>query len=248
VTSKLGLPQWMAVGGLLIGLASSGFCAQLSFKGVNAGYVMGGVYTSPYSIAVNGTAELMICDDFTAHVSGSWTANETSLSSLQSQTAVNQNLKFPQDCGSLSEQACAQQQTFNYATVAVLASQLMSLGNFYQAEAAYYSYAIWAVFYPTLVTNNPTSGVGDLTPTQLDAVNAKLSAARGIVQGNANGNGGIVNLGLLPNLTIYSPVPDGASQEFLKVSMPEPSSISIILINLLAVVGLIFVLRRRMPA
>lgn len=71
---------------VLVCCATAAFAdVSMQLTGVNSGYVMGGVYTSPYSITVGGTPMLLICDDFTTNISlgYSWSASTTSLTDLQ---------------------------------------------------------------------------------------------------------------------------------------------------------------------
>src|SRR5262245_28542722 len=77
---------------LLISTGTIGSAATDTLKLVNAGsgYVMGGVYTSPYGVAIDGspTPTLLICDDFETNVSigQTWTAIPTTLADLQAGT------------------------------------------------------------------------------------------------------------------------------------------------------------------
>src|ERR1035438_10716303 len=66
----------------------------LTVQNPGAGSVMGGVYTSPYGISVNGTPTLLICDDFETDISLglSWQANPTALTQISSATVSG--LKF----------------------------------------------------------------------------------------------------------------------------------------------------------
>ncbi len=117
------------------------------------------------------------------------------------------------------------------------------------------SYAIWDIFDPTLL-NSVSNPYGTLTTAELNAALADLSAAQTLVAGVASG--GTVNLGALDvggqaiaSLTIYTPNPLGVSQEFLSVtmappSMPEPSYPAVLAIDLMGVVGLILLFRRRL--
>jgi hypothetical protein len=215
---------------------------NMTLTGVNAGYVMGGVYTSPYNVTVNGTPMLLICDDFTFEIPSipwSWTATTTDLSALPSSTP-----RF--NTGN---------EVYNYSVAAVLASELMSLPNLYSEAAGELSYAIWGIFDPVLLSNNPASGVGHLTSTELCAVtNANCSAgtppgyldqARAIVDAATN-NG---TLSSLPQITIYTPInfpPGNNSQEFIGLTaMPEPSSLALLGLDLLGLAGLVFFIRRR---
>jgi hypothetical protein len=232
------------------------FCGQGAFAqvsmtltGVNAGYVMGGVYTSPYSITANGTPMLLICDDFTFDIPTipySWTAGTTSFASLDGETTASTAVRF--------DDSNAKQQVADYATAAVLAAELMALPNDYSEAAGDLSYAIWGVFDPTLLSSNPSSGEGSLSSTDLALAEQYLSAAQALVAGATNASG-VVNLSSisidgnpLEGLTIYTPlVPPGPnSQEFLSVTVGEPPSPIVLGADLLALAGLILIGRRRM--
>ena len=64
-------------------LGASAFAEDhLALQNVGAGFGMGGVFTSPYGISIDGSAPvLMICDDFSTEISlgQTWNAVETSL-------------------------------------------------------------------------------------------------------------------------------------------------------------------------
>jgi hypothetical protein len=229
----------------------------LQLTTVGASAVMGGVYTSPYGVSVNGgPTTLMICDDFTtdSYVGLTWTATETTLSQISNSSVAG--LKFatapysttPGIVGGPSNVG------IDYATAAVLAAQLMSLPNIgtpaENAEmAGELSFAIWGVFDTNLLQNTST-GYGTLTAGQLSAALGYITAAQGLV--SAATSGGVTNLNLISingqsinSLTVYTSNPLGASQEFLRVSMPEPSYPAVLAVDLLAVLGLIVVLRKR---
>ena len=224
--------------------------ATLQFVNANANYAMGGVYTSPYTISVNGTSTLLICDDFATdvHLGSSWTANVTYLSDILS-AAPTDGVRF--DTGSGSAQIS------DYVTAAVLAAQLMAT-NPATVQAGEISYAIWSIFdtsplYASIQTaaNTNTSastGYGSLTAAQSSAIVGYVNSARAIADlalasGNFSG---------ISNLVIYTPItpPGPNSQEFIglstrPISMPEPSSPAILAIDLLGVAGLFLFIRRR---
>jgi len=256
----------------VLAVCTSGTFAQdvsMTLTSVTGDGIMGGVYTSPYSITVGTTPMLLICDDFTYNIPTipySWTAQTTSLTSLQGETTPSTSVKFgetitqptppsglPGTCTS-GDSACAKQQVLDYATAAVLAAQLMALGNYDSEEAGDLSYAIWGIFDPSLLTSNPASGEGALSKSgyvvpgidggDLGAAEYYLSQAQSIVNANALAHGGTVDLSLLPELTIYTPVGSPDSQEFLGVSMAEPSYLSTLVFDLLGV-GVLFVAFRR---
>src|ERR1017187_4850125 len=57
----------------------------MQLTGLNTGYSMGGVYTSPYQIQIDGADTLVLaCDDFTTDISFgyTWHANKNTLSSV----------------------------------------------------------------------------------------------------------------------------------------------------------------------
>jgi hypothetical protein len=209
----------------------------LTLKNTGAGYVMGGVYTSPYGVSINGspTPTLLICDDFLTNISigQTWTATQTTLGALQVGTNPAGTPKFT-----------GPNEIYNYATAAVLASELLSLGNLASEAAGELSYAIWGIFDPTLLTANPASGEGHLTSPELSAAQTYLANAQAVV--NSATTGGVIDLNKLPTLALYTPDPLGASQEFLSVAMPEPGSIALLGFDLLGLAGMVVVVRRKM--
>ena len=56
----------------------------MTLTGVGKGYVMGGVYMSPYVATIDGVSTYVICDDFTTDVwiDDTWEANQYSLSEV----------------------------------------------------------------------------------------------------------------------------------------------------------------------
>jgi hypothetical protein len=214
-----------------------------------AGPSLGGIYISPYTAligapnqtqaVITGVATYVICDDFTTDVSINtppWQAIGTNVASLQGETTPDNTLKF--DHGSTAAQAA--QQMLDYTIAAYLAVEIM------QAKAAGdvtkqgdLSFSLWGLFDPTSVDpNGPLSGHW-IAGTDLTNANQYLTEARNAV----------LTQGLTPtdfaNVTVYSPTPQSASQEYLTVSMAEPSFLALLGIDLLAVIGLILFVRRR---
>jgi MYXO-CTERM domain-containing protein len=207
----------------------------LVLQNTGAGAAMGGVYTSPYGITVNGTPTLLICDDFETDISlgHSWFATPNTLTQISS-TTVN-GLKFassPYSSAILAGSSAAE----DYATAAVLAAELLALPHVGTSlenteSAGELSYAIWSVFDNSLYTSlNSTgsTGFGSLSAGEVAAVDADILLAQALV--NAATVGGVTTLDNISingqpitNLTVYSPNPLGASQEFLTVNTPEPS-------------------------
>jgi len=228
---------------------------------------MGGVYTSPYGISVNGgIPTLLICDDFTTDISlgQTWTASVTTLTTVDSGNV--ENLKFasspydttpgiqgatPPTAPSLTTVA------YDYATAAVLAAELLNLPGVGTSSedtetAGELSYALWAVFDAPLLTSTNT-GYGTLSTGELSAALNDLSAAQSLV--NAATVGGVTTLSdisvdgaSIANMTVYTPTqPNGlaSSQEFVTVAMPEPSFPSTLALDLLAAASLGLVFRKR---
>jgi hypothetical protein len=243
---------------LLLGLVAGLQAADtLNLTSAGANSVMGGVYTSPYGISVNGgPTTLMICDDFTTDISVglTWTANQTTLTQISDASVAG--LKFASSPYNITPGIVGGPSNVvaDYATAAVLAAQLLTLPNVGtvgedSAAAGEISYALWAVFDTKLLQNTDT-GYGTLTTGQLTAAQGYLAAAQGLV--SAATSGGVTDLThisingqSIAGLTIYTPDPKNTSQEFLRVSMPEPSYPTVLAIDLLAVVGLVVALRRR---
>jgi len=204
---------------------------SMQLVNANANYVMGGVYTSPYGISINGgSPTLLICDDFLTNISigQTWSAQVTSLAALQNNPTAT--AKFGNNVTA-------------YATAAVLAAELMGLGNLATETAGELSYAIWGVFDPAVLTGQIQSGEGALTGAELTAAQQFLANAEAVVA--AATVGGKIDLSKIPYLTIYTPNPLGASQEFLAVSMPEPASIVILGMDCLGMAGLALLLKAR---
>jgi hypothetical protein len=223
---------------------------NLVLDNAGANYVMGGVYTSPYGISINGGSPVqLICDDFTTDISlgMSWSAIPTTFAALQASANPIGTPKFT---------PAAEIQ--DYAVTAVLAAELMSLPNLASEQAGEISFALWDVFDPSLLVSTASDpfgsdAYGTLTSTEFNAAQAYLAGAQALVAGATNKQTGVVNLSeisigghAIEGLTIYTPNPLNASQEFLQVSMPEPSYPAILVVDLLAIVGLIVVFRRRL--
>lgn len=229
----------------------------LKLTSAGAGSVMGGVYTSPYGVSITDgqtkTSTLLICDDFWTDVSinQTWTANVTTLQELQDMVGSATNPQVPKFATGPkigSTYSVTELDIANYATAGVLAAQLMSLSNLPVDATARgeLSFAIWGVFDTNLLGNsNPAS----LSSANLNSARGYLSSAHTIVANASVGNvfGATVDLSELPfaSLLIYTPTPLWASQEFLGVSMPEPSSIAILALDLLGLAMLVRFVRRR---
>ncbi len=210
---------------------------------------MAGVYISPYTAligapnqtkaVITGVATYVICDDFTTDVSVNtppWQAIGTNVAALQGEAAPDNVLKF--DHGSTAAQAATQ--ILDYTVAAYLAVEIMEAkwaGDV--TKEGRLSFSLWGLFDPTSVDANGPLSSHWVTGSDLTYANQYLADARNAV----------LTQGLTPasfsNVTVYSPTPQSASQEYLVVSMAEPPFLALLGIDLLAVVGLILFVRRR---
>ena len=198
---------------------------NMTLTGVGTGANMGGVYTSPYVASINGVSTYVICDDFTTDVwvGDTWEANEYTLSEVGS--------SGPQKFTTPDRSPYSIQQEYDAA--AVLAEDVMAnIGN--ATLAGEYSYAIWTLFDPAAIDGY---GGNSLTGSQQSAVNSFRTAA--LTQAASGGASGL-------DVSIYTPNPLGAAQEFLVVNAPEASLPATLGFELVALVGGIFLMRRRL--
>lgn len=233
----------LLLAGVATSLAADGDLHTLKLVDVGSGYVMGGVYTSPYGVTVDGVRELMICDDFKFDIPTipyTWAATETSLTDILNSPPAPGTPKF-----------AGPNMELNYTTAAILAGQLLSLPNLYSSQAGVLSYAIWAIFDPsvlnTIQNGSYYTGHGYLTTDQRETANNLLKDAKdkaALALANKD-------FSAIPQLTIYTPAtgvsPYKDSQEFLRVriTVPEPSFIALLAVDLMGIAGLVLFVRRR---
>ena len=238
----------LAAGILLYG-ATSGFAA-IDFTLTSAGPAnLGGVYTSPYVATIGSTSNVrVICDDFTddVFVGESWTVTATNLSQLPLGGSSSPVLWDTTD----TSPAGQQKQVTDYITAAILAEQLVTL-NPLSLNAELLSYAIWDVFVPTsssVLTAGNNSTVNSYLTTAQTQANDLVAHSATLADATAN----------FANVMIYTADPKssgavtscpagtcGAPQEFLVVSMAEPSAPVLLLVDLLAVLSLVCFFRKR---
>ena len=254
---KHGLQKQAVLSAIVLLAFAGGLFAQTSFTltGVTTSAQMGGVYTSPYfaTIQTAGNTQTgvdVICDDFTDEVwiNESWSVVATSLASLPD---LGTNSPVLWDTG-LSQGA---QQVEDYMTAAILSAELLSINNPSTQQAEDLSFAIWDVF-----DTNASNGLAEDS-----AIRGDVSAAAALASTYLTSTGGNIAAALLldniTNVTIYTADPKNggavtncpngqgncsAPQEFLVVSMAEPPSPALLAIDLLAVLGLVLFVRRRM--
>ena len=229
------------VAGLIL-LQPRAFADTLQLTGLKTNFTMGGVYTSPYLVSVNGgTPSIMFaCDDFTKDISigHTWTANEVDLSEIgdggpqKFKTAVAVSIPG----GTTTTYTIAQE----YNAAAYLAEQLLTVPSILADSdlAGEYSFAIWQIFYSGAI--NGWNGNHHLTSTQQAAVGALMTTAFSYT-------------GSLAGMYLYTPDPDTSSQEFIgfssakvpTTSVPEAATPAFLAFNFLALSGVMFLRRRR---
>jgi hypothetical protein len=233
---------------MLLGGATSGFAA-ITFTLTSAGPTnLGGVYTSPYTATISGVTNVpvpVICDDFNddVWVGESWNVTQTSLASLP---LTGSSSPVLWDTGSPT------QQVTDYITAALLTEQLLTMSPS-TSQAQLLSYAIWDVFEPTAsstlgaATNNTVVN-SYLLPAQNQA-KALVTSSATLADATAK----------FANVMIYTADTKsggsvvscpagktcGAPQEFLVVSMAEPASPVLLIVDLLAVISLVCLFRGR---
>jgi len=225
-----------------------------------SGENLGGVYTSPYEITVNGSTVLALaCDDFQTDISlnQTWTANEYTLADVGNDGPQ----KFTTPTGSVTVYGPDESAggtgppssfgTFTayqeYYAAAVLADDLFNTKSNTQA-AADYSYAIWQIFYPEAYLGYAGNELAqaDRVAVYKDMDTALKAAVKNLplgyslniytpcAAGNSKNAGGCAS-GATPDL--------GASQEF--ISIPEGSSLPLLPFDLLALCVGLFLVRGR---
>ena len=202
---------------------------SMTLTGANPnGFSNGGVYVSPYTATItNGATTVyngyVICDDYATEslLNSTWDVNVSPVSPL------NGTEKFSIPNSTYYDATKSAQD--DYDAAAYLAVQLLANMNNYNLASAY-SYAIWTIF--------DSAALSHYVGTQSDVTNLITDA---FAQTASGYNG--------PNVMVYSPVPSSASQEFLvvqTVQTPEPSTLVNLAFDLTALLGVIFVVRRRM--
>jgi hypothetical protein len=203
------------------------FADTLTLTGVNpSGANLGGAYTGPYVATLNGvTSILVICDDFQTHTSLNELLNvtETSVSDLTGPDA-NQVVKFDRD-NALGQQA-------DYMTAAYLATQLVGVDQSTSAgrlQASLLNYALWSLFYG--------DAVNSLNASQQTIALSYLADAQTATS--------FYTVDMFSNVSIWTPTPNGAAQEFLSVRVPEPSLIEMLAFNAVVLIAFAWFARRR---
>jgi hypothetical protein len=228
---------------LFFASASFAQTTQLTLTGVGAGTVVGNVYVDPYVGSVGGGPNTyVICDDWSdnTYVNETWTANVNTVPSV--------------DSGTNSTVPLFGNRPTLYNEAAYLAAALLANTSNPTAESEI-SFALWQLTYSSYPPPDPEpqapfaylTSIGDgSTSTFQEGAQTWLTAALG----ESNYNAADWEI-LTPNLSgsqpscSGSPCPSSPPQEFL-VYTPESSSTILFGADMLGLLGLIVVFRRRL--
>jgi hypothetical protein len=217
---------------------------QMVLTGVGTGVSADGVYVSPYqgtivqggsingSTITGGTQVFtgyVICDDFTtdSSLNSPWTATATS--------AASGSGKFQGDTYKLGSTTYNSSQMYNAASY--LATKLVqNLSSLSAQQQIAYSFAIWDIMDGATTDPSGLSGTG--------SVSGLIQTAFTEV---------VVDHYVGSSVDVFTASPKNASQEFLVVggpaiSTPEPVAAGVLGVNLVTVLGLLLLRRRRRGA
>ncbi len=187
--------------------------------------IAGGVYVNPYVTSINRGPTYVICEDFTNDVQ----ANDPSERKRPAVTDAGSNSSQDVTTTDSSPSITPEE----YDTAALLAEN--AIGNMWNtAFGGGYSYAIWSLFDPAAIPGhegNSSTGSG-----QNGVGNLFGDAAPGQT------GGGTPDFGV----PFFKPASPHVSPDALVVSTPEPSLPAALGVDLVALAGVIFLLRRRL--
>jgi hypothetical protein len=229
-------------------LAAQPPTTTFNLTSAGSGANLAGVYTSPYygTVSPGGSTIPVICDDFAddSYVPEQWTAYVTSLSSLSSSTP-DAYLKWAG--ATVGSTTLTQVQA--YTVAAVLAVDILNSAGTPQED---YSFAMWGLFDPAGAFTQ-LSNYGDIPDENMAKTYLNSAVSYAFNSANAAQVTADVNA-----VTIYSYDKGATSsqcggpctqpQEFIAVSMAEPPSTALLGLDLLAVAGLMFFVRRRLKS
>jgi hypothetical protein len=235
------------------GAALADIPVTMQLTGLETGFFMGGVFTSPYKIQVDGGSTLLLaCDDYTTdiYIGYAWNATQYTLSDV----ADNGPQKFHPTTvtypGGTQVVYTVQQM---YGALGWLAEQLATDPSVLATSerAGEYSYAIWQVFDPSAIY-----GYNRQALTTDQQLQVSLLMQEAFSQGGVSSN---------YQVDIFTPDFDTPSQEFIGISekpqlfanglpqladdqpvgVPEGPTAAFLAVDLLGLSGIVFLLRRR---
>ncbi|MGC4053328.1 MAG: hypothetical protein QM757_28825 [Paludibaculum sp.] len=226
---------WLAaVACICLAPTASADTVDMKMIGLGNMNAMAGDYMNPYTATVNGVTTTIICDDFAAvtYLNETWQATTHTLADLSGTRwgGVPDALHL-------------------YNAAAYLTLQLLD-PNITKVTQGEISFAIWGLFTPSAITTNLASYSPAYAKAATQYINTALAATTNSIMDQFS------------NFVIYTPIAGTAAncwgakctappQEFLAIAgstirTPETASLPILAFNLLAVIGVIAFLRRRM--
>ena len=170
---------------------------------------MGGVYTNPYQLTINGLATWLACDDFATDISNgdTWTAKVNTLSDAEGGAAkfTLAGVDIPTSPSTATPSSPAYTLAEMYDAAALIALQMLENPTAGSGNGDY-SYAIWQIFDPIAYkgysSSLSSSDIGNIATDLTDA----LQWAHGSLTNLAGTPYASTNLGELGNIVIYTPV------------------------------------------
>jgi hypothetical protein len=231
------------------GAAVQGATPTVNFGITGAGpNNLGGVYTDPYQISVNGDSSLLgFCDDFTDNVYPPqyWTALVTNLNEIP----TNPTTVFFGD-GIID--GTHYTELARYIAAAIIATDsLTHLADVTRANDD--SYALWAVFYPALLTDSYQASCSEGCLSAGDLAAARTTLQGALTAATEYSSGAAYEKASGSDVMIYTATIDGSTpssapnrpQEFITVRMAEAPSTALLAMDFSAVAGLALFFRRR---
>jgi len=217
---------------------------NLTLNSETTNLVMGGVYTSPYDISVQGNGLradtlALSCDDYVTDIYNgySWDANAINLSDISNTAGDDQKFAVSSITSAGNSPTVTQVSTLEaYIAATYIANDILNTYNNWQtssgsAEASDAttleddSYALWQIFDSSawLGWGAVVGGGNNLNSTEIGAVNTELGHALSFAQSNPSGGS------LAAQVVIFTPCgtsvsqcetdpSTGVSQEFIGIS------------------------------
>jgi hypothetical protein len=216
----------------------------MQLTGVGQGNVMAGVYTSPYTGTINGVSSTIICDDFTDDTFfwETWKATESTVTNLGTT-----RFDVPPPVGHTQQN--------DYDAAAALAILLLQTSD--PTQKGYISFAIWNIFSPAAVAAWLQSNNHDPSSTIYNAATGYATKALNGTLSGTYSSGGFDGVSF-SNVDVYTPIagsakgcysdgscPKNSPQEFMAISAPEAPAPLVLAVDLLVLLAVVVVFRRR---
>jgi hypothetical protein len=193
--------------------------------------IAAGYYIGPYQALVNGVPTNVICDDFSADtpMNAPWDATVMSIADLTDPLIAGQ-VRWSSSTVATYQQAAWLALQLNASSPSVPC--FVSSGNC----GADLQFAIWSLFDPSAYAQYIAAG-----PSSIPGANQQAIDYWHTLASTHYGDAGVNYASVL----IYTPDQiEGGPQEFLSVRAPEPSSLLLLALNALGIVGLVWLARK----